>query len=261
MLKAIVIIYGIGEEISWKGFPSVEEAEIYVETDIKNRTSENEAYVIHYKDYKTFIKQNKQTVKQYQIIDLEMENDKRKRFQDYKEQIRIGDRYDSDEYQTTTLYFSAPREILKFVDSDYLKKHPEATHAKISLEYPSDMPEVSHASVSISPTNKQESILLWYNVSLYSSDVEMLFQIARDYYQQEKDKNCWYEERWYEEDLEAALQYHDIPVTKQLVELMKKECIKEEEPHAFHPVESVIILINGNLNKVNKIFFHLYPPN
>lgn len=100
MLKAIVIIYGIGEEISWKGFPSVEEAEIYVETDIKNRTSENEAYVIHYKDYKTFIKQNKQTVKQYQIIDLEMENDKRKRFQDYKEQIRIGDRYDSDEYQT-----------------------------------------------------------------------------------------------------------------------------------------------------------------
>lgn len=30
MLKAIVIICGIGEEISWKGFPSVEEAEIYV---------------------------------------------------------------------------------------------------------------------------------------------------------------------------------------------------------------------------------------
>lgn len=225
MLKAIVIICGIGEEISWKGFPSVEEAEIYVETDIKNRTSENEAYVIHYKDYKTSIKQNKQTLVQYQIIDLEMENDKRKRFQDYKEQIRIGDRYDSDEYQTTTLYFSAPREILKFVDSDYLKKHPEATHAKISLEYPSDMPEVSHASVSISPTNKQGSILLWYDVSLYSSDVEMLFQIARDYYQQEKDKNCWYEERWYEEDLEAALQYHDIPVTKQLVELMKEECM------------------------------------
>ena len=55
--------------------------------------------------------------------------------------------------------------------------------------------------------------------------VEMLFQIARDYYQQEKDKSCWYEERWYEEDLEAALQYHDIPVTKQLVELMKKECM------------------------------------
>ena len=53
----------------------------------------------------------------------------------------------------------------------------------------------------------------------------MLFQIARDYYQQEKDKNCWYEERWYEEDLEAALQYHDIPVTKQLVELMKEECM------------------------------------
>ena len=147
MLKAIVIICGIGEEISWKGFPSVEEAEIYVETDIKNRTSENEVSIIHYKDYKTSIKQNKQTLVQYQIIDLEMENDKRKRFQDYKEQIRIGDRYGFGRVSDNDFVFFGAKGNSKFVDSDYLKKHPEATHAKISLEYPSDMPEVSHASV------------------------------------------------------------------------------------------------------------------
>ncbi len=135
---------------------------------------------------------------------------KRKRFQDYKEQIRIGDRYGFGRVSDNDFVFFGAKGNSKFVDSDYLKKHPEATCKNqfgISIRYARS---VSCKRVSISPTNKQGSILLWYDVSLYSSDVEMLFQIARDYYQQEKDKNCWYEERWYEEDLEAALQYHDI---------------------------------------------------
>lgn len=35
---------------------------------------------------------------------------------------------------------------------------------------------------------------------------------------------CWYQEKWYDEDLEAVLTDYDIPVTKENVEKLKSAC-------------------------------------
>ena len=43
----------------------------------------------------------------------------------------------------------------------------------------------------------------------------------------ENDKNsdsCWYEERWYDSDLENALLYHEVPVTENTMRLMREKC-------------------------------------
>lgn len=43
----------------------------------------------------------------------------------------------------------------------------------------------------------------------------------------ENDKNsdsCWYEERWYDSDLENALLYHEVPVTEKTMRLMREKC-------------------------------------
>ena len=43
----------------------------------------------------------------------------------------------------------------------------------------------------------------------------------------ENDKNsdsCWYEERWYDSDLENALLYHEVPVTENTMKLMREKC-------------------------------------
>lgn len=43
----------------------------------------------------------------------------------------------------------------------------------------------------------------------------------------ENDKNsdsCWYEERWYDSDLENALLYHEVPVTEKTMKLMREKC-------------------------------------
>ena len=36
--------------------------------------------------------------------------------------------------------------------------------------------------------------------------------------------SCWYEERWYDSDLENALLYHEVPVTEKTMKLMREKC-------------------------------------
>ena len=63
--------------------------------------------------------------------------------------IKFDDIYRDEYYNTITLYFTAPKEILKeYFSTDY----PEATAAEISIEVPADHIEAKYALVSISPT-------------------------------------------------------------------------------------------------------------
>lgn len=68
--------------------------------------------------------------------------------------IAFDERYDSDVYNTTTLYFTAPRAMLG-------SKYPEAVSAEISIEFPGDYPLYREASVMISPTNAEGSDYDW----------------------------------------------------------------------------------------------------
>ena len=59
--------------------------------------------------------------------------------------VILEDQYKSDEYETMTLYFIAPKEWLEGL-------YPDAVHTEISVEYPLNCPEAYAATVMIGVT-------------------------------------------------------------------------------------------------------------
>ena len=91
--------------------------------------------------------------------------------------IWLEERYDSEEYGTTTLYFCAPNEMLN-------GKYPEAESMEISVEFPMDNMEARYATVMFSPTKwdkdgESYTDYDWFEVSLPFEDVEALMDLAR----------------------------------------------------------------------------------
>ena len=83
--------------------------------------------------------------------------------------VILEDRYKSDEYETMTLYFIAPKEWLDGLYTD-------AVHTEISVEYPLNCPEASAATVMVSPTRDLgEDGYEDYDWS----DLDCLFQILK----------------------------------------------------------------------------------
>ena len=90
--------------------------------------------------------------------------------------VEFEERFDSEEYNTSTLYFIAPKEWLG--DS-----YPEAVHSEISVEYPSGfVPEANAATVMMSPTKVDEDgngeDYDWFDIDLHLSDIEALIRLA-----------------------------------------------------------------------------------
>ena len=88
--------------------------------------------------------------------------------------IIFDERYDDGE--TTTLYFIAPKEML-------YDKYPEAEHAEISIELPTNCMEARYANVDISPTKyfKEEDCYIdydWYEITLPYDEIEELIALA-----------------------------------------------------------------------------------
>lgn len=90
--------------------------------------------------------------------------------------IEFDERYDDEEYGTTTFYFTAPKEMLN-------GKYPEAECMEISIEFPIDHIEPAYASVEFSPTmyiEEEESYVDydWYDVDLPYDEIEELINLA-----------------------------------------------------------------------------------
>ncbi len=85
--------------------------------------------------------------------------------------IKFDEKYVSDVYGTTTLYFIAPKEFLN-------NKYPDAESTEISVEFPTNNPEPTHASVMFSPTKDGEDYD-WYNVDLSYDDIEKLIALSK----------------------------------------------------------------------------------
>lgn len=85
--------------------------------------------------------------------------------------ITFDERYDSDEYNTTTLYFTAPVDRLA-------GNYPEAVSAEISIEFPVDHPHYHEASVMISPTNAEGSDYDWNDWPVDAGIFDELMRIA-----------------------------------------------------------------------------------
>lgn len=93
---------------------------------------------------------------------------------DCREMIHFVKSYKCDEYGTTTLYFSAPPDVL--IGDEFA----EATSAIISVEFPADHPEYFYAadgSVMMSPVFKPDTGLLWMDVNLPYEDIDALLEI------------------------------------------------------------------------------------
>lgn len=94
----------------------------------------------------------------------------------FLDRIEFEEQYQSEEYETTTLYFIAPVEILK-------GKYPEAISAEISIEFPaldSAYFYPKDASVEMSPTCEDGDGLLdyaWFDVDLPYDEIELLLSI------------------------------------------------------------------------------------
>lgn len=90
--------------------------------------------------------------------------------------IEFDERYDNEEYGTTTLYFTAPRELLS-------AKYPEAASTEISIEFPINHPEPRYATVMYSPTKYDEenegyTDYDWFDVELTYGEIAALIELA-----------------------------------------------------------------------------------
>lgn len=93
--------------------------------------------------------------------------------------IKFDERYDSECYGTTTLYFTAPKELIeKFKPNEYT----DIISTEISVEFPSDKIEPKYGSAMVSPTKEigtdELSDFDWTDVDLPYEDIEGLIGIA-----------------------------------------------------------------------------------
>lgn len=91
-------------------------------------------------------------------------------------QIEFDERYDDEEYGTTTLYFVAPKELL----SD---KYPEAVSVEICVECPTAHIDACHAGVGFSPTKYVEEDdcyvdFDWFDLDLPNEEIEALIALT-----------------------------------------------------------------------------------
>ena len=95
--------------------------------------------------------------------------------------IEFDERFDDVEEGTTTLYFTAPKELLK---TTMIKDYPEAVAMEISIELPTNNMEARYADVEVSPTRyiKEDDSYEeydWYGIRLPYEEVEALINLAR----------------------------------------------------------------------------------
>ena len=94
--------------------------------------------------------------------------------------IKFDERYDSEDYGTTTLYFIAPKEMLKkyIPTSDY----PDAISMEISIEFPTNHVEANYANVYVSPTREDENGTEdydWHDANITHDEIEGLIKLAK----------------------------------------------------------------------------------
>ena len=96
------------------------------------------------------------------------------------ERIKFDERYDSEDYGTTTLYFIAPKEMLKeFIPA---KSYPDAISMEISIEFPTEHIEADYANVCVSPTREDENGTEdydWHDVNIPYDEIEGLIKLAK----------------------------------------------------------------------------------
>lgn len=89
--------------------------------------------------------------------------------------IEFDERYDCEEYETTTLYFTAPKDLIHVMLG---REYPDAVSMDISIECPTGQLDAQYASVGVSPTNENGEDFDWCDVDLSYDEIEELIVLA-----------------------------------------------------------------------------------
>lgn len=92
--------------------------------------------------------------------------------------IKFEERYDSEDYKTTTFYFVADTSLLNELVGN---KYPEANGMTISIECPMNCFDACNASVKISPYEKVDETTTdydWTDIDLSYDEIETLINMA-----------------------------------------------------------------------------------
>jgi len=92
--------------------------------------------------------------------------------------IKFDERYDDEEYETTTLYFTAPKEMLYEFN---IPEYPDAVSMEISIEFPTNHIEAAYGECCISPTVEIDggtSEIDWWDVNIPYDEIEELIELA-----------------------------------------------------------------------------------
>lgn len=92
--------------------------------------------------------------------------------------ITFEERYDCEEYKTTTFYFKADVSLLRELVGN---KYPEAAGMSISIECPTNRIEASKASVEISPYREVKDYIEdydWIDIYIPYEKVDSLIDMA-----------------------------------------------------------------------------------
>ena len=122
--------------------------------------------------------------------------------------IKFDERYDKAESNTTTLYFTAPKDILSNL---YPNDYSEAISAEISIEVPTNDMRTENARVSISPTMyiEEEDAYTdydWTDIELPLSEIEELIELVlkderiEKLWEEFEDVTCIEAKDFYEDD-------------------------------------------------------------
>ena len=99
-------------------------------------------------------------------------------FVEFETSIIFDEKYESGAYVTTTLYFTAPVELLTLLSEKFENENARA--AQISVEYPKDMQVARLATVMISPEDEDGNAYDWCDLDIPNEHIERLFQIANN---------------------------------------------------------------------------------
>ena len=92
------------------------------------------------------------------------------------EQIKLEESYFSEMYDSTTLYFTLPKE---WVSSLY----PEACAAELSVEFPCAHPEPDFAQAEITYTIEEDDVFIdcgWWDIELLPQDGGELLKVSNE---------------------------------------------------------------------------------
>ena len=94
--------------------------------------------------------------------------------------IKFEERYDSEDYGTTTLYFIAPKEMLYEFN---IPEYSDAISMEISIEFPTNHIEAAYGECCISPTVEIDggtSDIDWRDIDLPYDEIEELIKLAEN---------------------------------------------------------------------------------